>query len=201
MILSFSEEKMEAFSTHVFFLAYHFPFLSIFPTFSPWFFSQCLLLWGRCLRRNAAMCYSKNLSMCVRRVSGGAADTALRPLGDGSGAIALACCTPSAMVDPSSLWLQWPVAHSWIMHLTTAGSSNCCLLEITTFSNLPLRSSCLSDNSVLQHWPPPTVMLGIRFPWLCASALAFPFLPLENSILHVLREEYQQILQNWASSS
>ena len=145
------------------------------------------------------MCYSKNLNMGVTRANGGPADTALSPLGNASSAIALGCCTPSEIVDLCRLWLQWPVAHSWITHFT-AGSSNSCLLEITTFSNLPLRSSCLIDKSVLQHWPPLAVVREIRFPCLCASAPAFPFLPLENSILHVLWEEYQRTPQKWASS-
>lgn len=146
------------------------------------------------------MCYSKNLNMGITRASGGPADTALSPLGDASSAIALGCCNPSEIVDPCSLWLQWLVAHSWVTHLTIAGSSNRCLLEITTFSNLPLSSSCLIDKSVLQHWPFLAVMLEIRFPWLCGSASVFPFLPLENSILHIPWEEYQRRPQNWASS-
>lgn len=53
------------------------------------------------------MCYIKNLSMGIRRPSGGPADTALRPLGDGSEVIALGYCTPSGMMGPSSLWRQW----------------------------------------------------------------------------------------------
>lgn len=95
------------------------------------------------------MCYSKNLNNGITRANGGAADVALSPLGDASSAVALGCSTPSEIVDPCSLLLQWPVAYSWITHLTTAGSSNGCLLEITTFSNLPLRSSSLIDKTML----------------------------------------------------
>lgn len=58
------------------------------------------------------MCFSKNLNMGITRVSGRPADTALSPLEDANLALALSCCTPSEIMDPCSLWLQWPVAHS-----------------------------------------------------------------------------------------
>ena len=185
---------------HLYFPCLPFLILEYFSLFPPWFFSQCLLFWRKCLRRNVVICCSKHLNMGITRASGGPADTALSPLGDAGSATPLGSCTASEIMNPCSLRLPWPVAHSWIACLTTAGSSNGCLLELTTFSDLPLRSCCLIGKSVLQHWPFLAVLLEIRFPWLCARAPVFPFLPLENSILHVLWEEYQWTPQNWASS-
>lgn len=152
-----------------------FPILAVFfHSFPPWSFSKCLF-WRKGLRRNVATCHNTKQKKGDVGVWWRPSDTTPSARGDASSAAALGCCKALAIVYSCSLQLQWPVAYFWMKHVTTALSSNGCLLEITAFLTSPQMSWCLCDKSVLCHWSPLAVMLDT--PKL--SSLKFIILPVQ----------------------
>lgn len=148
-------------------------------SFPPRSFSKCLF-WRKGLRRNVATCHNTKQKKGDVGVWWRPSHTTPRARGDASSAAALGCCKALAIVYSCSLQLQWPVAYFWMKHVTTALSSNGCLLEITAFSTSPQMSWCLHDKSVLCHWSPLTVMLDtLKLITPKLSSLKFIILPVQ----------------------